>query len=69
MMKTTIESVMNPAAPPGTFAIVSASVWENPDWVIAQAIAVAVPTMKRIEPDNDTVSTSIGQTRRHSNWR
>ena len=59
-MKTTIEIAMKPAAPPGTPAIAAASWREKPDCVSAQAIAVAVPTISRIEPDSDAVSTSIG---------
>ncbi|MNC93300.1 hypothetical protein D3C83_98950 [compost metagenome] len=51
---------MNPAAPPGTPAIAAASWREKPDCVSAQAIAVAVPTISRIEPESDAVSTSIG---------
>ena len=67
--KATIESAMKPAAPPGTVAIVGGKSREKPDCVSAQAIAVAVPTMNRIAPESDAVSTSIGQTRRQSNWR
>ena len=62
-------SAMKPAAPPGILAISSASSREKPDCVSAHAIAVAVPTMNRIAPDSDAVSTSIGHTRRQSNCR
>jgi len=34
--------------------------WENPDWVKAQAIAVAVPMISMTAPVSDTVSTRIG---------
>jgi hypothetical protein len=34
--------------------------WENPDWVKAQAIAVAVPMISITAPVSDTVSTRIG---------
>ena len=33
---------------------------EKPDWVSAQAIAVAVPMISRIAPESAAVSTSIG---------
>ena len=60
---------MNDQRPPGTCAIACARFCEKPDWVIAQAIAVAAPTMSRIAPDSDAVCTSIGPMRDQSNWR
>ena len=47
---------MNDHRPPGTAAIAGASYCEKPDCVIAQAIAVAAPTISRIAPDSDAVS-------------
>ncbi len=39
----------------------AATSWcEKPDWVSAQAMAVAVPMMNRIAPESEAVSTSIG---------
>ena len=65
----TIETAMNPAAPPGMDVIAAANWRENPDWVSAQAIAVAVPMISRIAPDSAAVSTSIGYSRRSRNCR
>ena len=41
-------------------AIMVTSWREKPDWVSAQAIAVAVPMMSRMAPESDAVSISIG---------
>ena len=51
---------MNPHLPPGTAAMILTRSCEKPDCVSAHAIAVAQPTMSRIAPDSDAVSTSIG---------
>jgi hypothetical protein len=48
------------AAPPGSARIAWLSVFEKPDCVSPQAIAVAAPMISRIEPDRLAVSTSIG---------
>ena len=60
MMKAMIAIARNPAVPPGTPAVTETSHWENPDWVNAQAIAVAVPMICMTAPVSDTVSTRIG---------
>ena len=49
-----------PQLPPGTAAITDTSHSENPDWVNAQAIAVAVPMIIITAPVSDTVSMRIG---------
>ena len=67
--KHKIETARNVKLPPGSAAIVSASCWENPDCVSAQAMAVAAPTISRIAPESDAVSTSMGSIRDQSNWR
>ena len=59
-MKTMIEIARNPALPPGTPAMALTSHCEKPDWVKAQAIAVAVPMIIITAPVSDTVSTRIG---------
>jgi hypothetical protein len=43
--------------------------WQNPDWVNAQAIAVAVPMICMTAPVSEIVSTRIGYIRHQSNWR
>ena len=53
--KTTIETARNPARPPGICAIASTRVWLKPDWVIAQAMAVAMPMMSRMAPESAAV--------------
>ncbi len=58
--KVTIETARKPIWPPGSAAIVVTSWRENPDWVSAQAIAVAMPMMSRMAPDSEAVSTSMG---------
>ena len=68
MMKTTIETARKPAAA-GQRRHRAGEVREKPDWVSAQAMPVAAPMMSRIAPDSDAVSTSIGKSRRQSNWR
>ena len=60
---------MNPAAPPGIEVMAAANCRENPDWVNAQAIPVAVPMISRIAPDSAAVSTSIGYSRCSGNCR
>ena len=44
---------MNVNLPPGMPLMAAASDCENPDCVIAHAIAVAAPTTIRIAPDRD----------------
>ena len=53
MANTTIDSARKPMAPPGMCVIAQASCCEKPDWVSAQAMAVAVPRMIMIDPDID----------------
>jgi hypothetical protein len=53
--KATIEAAMNVTAPPGKPVIAAASVRENPDWVRPQAIAVAVPMIRRMAPERQAV--------------
>ncbi len=60
MMKAMIVIARNPAVPPGTPAITQTIHCEKPDWVNAQAIAVAVPMISMAAPVSDTVSTRIG---------
>ena len=69
MMKTTIDTAMKPTFRPGIAAIASARSCEKPDWVSDQAMAVAAPMMSRIAPEREAVSTSMGSSRRQSNWR
>ena len=59
-MNTTMVTPRKPSFPPGTCSMMVTSWRENPDWVSAQAIAVAVPMISRIAPDSEAVSTSIG---------
>ena len=59
----------NIAAPPGMAPIISARAREKPDCVRPQAIAVAVPMIRSIEPESEAVCTSIGPSRRQSNCR
>ena len=63
----TIDTARNEYFPPGSAPIASASCCENPDCVKAQAMAVAAPTMSRMAPEREAVSTSIGTTRDQSN--
>ena len=69
MMNTTIDTAMKPAFPPGSAAIAAARSCEKPDWVSDQAMPVAAPMMSRIAPESEAVSTSMGSSRRQSNWR
>ncbi|MNL37721.1 hypothetical protein D3C87_1598820 [compost metagenome] len=68
-MKARMETTMKVFFPPGSPFMNSASSLEKPDWVNAHAIADAAPMMRRIAPERMTVSTSMGPSRRQSNWR
>ncbi|MCY1380870.1 hypothetical protein D9M69_687280 [compost metagenome] len=69
MTKATMETAMKVAAPPGRPAMVAASWVEKPDCVSAQAMLVAVPMMRRMAPDRQAVSTSMGLSRLGSKQR
>jgi len=68
-MNATMETAMKVPAPPGRPVMEAASAREKPDWVRPQAIPVAVPMIRRIAPDRQAVSISIGSSRRHSKRR
>jgi hypothetical protein len=63
IMKARIEAAMKVTDPPGSPVMTSARVRENPDWVSAQAMPVAVPMIRRMAPDRAAVSTRAGQMR------
>ena len=67
--KQTMEISMKPNQPPGIAAMLAASWRLKPDWVSPQAMPVAVPMISRMAPERAAVSSSIGMTRRQSNWR
>ena len=69
MTKTTIDIAMKLAAPPGSVDMKEASWPEKPDWVSAQAIAVAAPMMNRMAPDSEAVPTSMARSLCHSKRR
>jgi hypothetical protein len=60
MTNVTIVTARNVGAPPGRPVMKAAREEEKPDWVSAQAIAVAAPMISRIEPERAAVSISIG---------
>ncbi|KAG1158306.1 hypothetical protein G6F35_019174 [Rhizopus arrhizus] len=60
-MKATSEISRKPTCPPGTPALAAARAWEKPDWVSAQAMALAAPTMKRMAPESEAVRASMGR--------
>ena len=68
-MKTTMETAMKVAAPPGSPLIAAQASREKPDCVSAHAMPVAAPMISRIAPDRHAVSISIGFSRCQSNRR
>ena len=60
----TIDTGMNIEGPPGGCSMNKAGVPEKPNCVSARAIAVALPIIVKIAPDNAAVSISMGISRR-----